>query len=198
MAPLTTGMLSSLEQAIDQIPNQDISYRNQSTCQLKQRTRERLLFRKLVAKLAGEEEDDQVQFMIIQTRKMSSKTGKMSNLELAIDEIPKQDSPFKNQSSAQLKNRTRERSLFRKLAAKLAGEEKGDQVAFMINQSRKVSSKTYVKDVLKSIPKLPDYVELEKKNRQTHAHVHSLIDQILRIAAGSENIESQKKVFENR
>ena len=74
MAPLTTGMLSSLEQAIDQIPNQDISYRNQSTCQLKQRTRERLLFRKLVAKLAGEEKDDQVAFMINQSRRVSNKT----------------------------------------------------------------------------------------------------------------------------
>ena len=125
-------------------------------------------------------------------------TGMLSNLERAIDQIPNQDCPFRNQSWNQLKHRARERHLFRKLVAKLAGEEKDDQVAFMINQSRRVSRTTYVKAVLESIPKQPDYDSLEKKNRQTHAHIHRLIDQILRIAAGSENIQSQKKIFENR
>ena len=52
--------------------------------------------------------------------------------------------------------------------------------------------------VIESIPDLPDYGMLEKKNRPAHAPIHSLIDKILPIAAGSENILSQKKIFENR
>ena len=119
----------------------------------------------------------------------------LSNLKEAIDQIPNHD---RNQTPRQLRQRAGLRLLFRKLLVKLAGEDKDDQVSFMINQSRRVSSKTYVNIVLKPIPELPDYVALEKKNRPTHSHVHSLIDQILRIAAGSENIESQKKIFENR
>ena len=55
-----------------------------------------------------------------------------------------------------------------------------------------------IRKIIKSIPDLPDYVTLEKKNRPAHAPHHSLIDTILHIAAGSENLLSQKKVFENR
>ena len=90
-------------------------------------------------------------------------TGMLSSLGQAIDQIPKQDSPYGNQSLNQLKHRARDRRLFRKLVAKLAGEDKDDQVSFMINQSRRVSSKTYVNVVLESIPEQPDYVALEKK-----------------------------------
>ena len=52
--------------------------------------------------------------------------------------------------------------------------------------------------VVESIPDLSFHGTLEKKNRPAHAPIHSLIDKILPIAAGSENIHSQKKVFENR
>ena len=93
---------------------------------------------------------------------------------------------------------SRERNLFRQLLAKLAGEDKDEQVEFLVHHARKISRKTYIKVVLESIPDPPDYITLEKKHRQTHVSVHSLIDKILRVAAGSENIQSQKKVFENR
>ena len=55
-----------------------------------------------------------------------------------------------------------------------------------------------IRKLIESIPVPPDYDTLEKKNRPAHAPVHSLIDKILPIAASSENILSQKKVFENR
>ena len=71
MAPLTTGMLSSLEQAIEQIPKQDKPFRNQSPNELKHRSKERKLFRKLLAKLAGEDPDQQVAFLANQARKIS-------------------------------------------------------------------------------------------------------------------------------
>ena len=125
-------------------------------------------------------------------------TGMLSSLKQAIDKIPKQDNPFRNQTASELKHRSKERNLFRKLLAKLAGEDKDEQVEFLVHHARKISRKTYIKVVLESIPDPPDYITLEKKHRQTHASVHSLIDKILRVAAGSENIQSQKKVFENR
>ena len=115
-----------------------------------------------------------------------------------IDGIPEQVDTFRNQSMSQRKHRSKERSLFRKFLAKLAGPDKEDQVAFMVYQAQVISSKTYVKAVLKSIPEIPDYLTLQKKNRPTYAHVHSLIDKILPIAAGSEEINSQKRVFESR
>ena len=122
----------------------------------------------------------------------------LSALEKVIDGIPEQVDTFRNQSMSQRKHRSKERSLFRKFLAKLAGPDKEDQVAFMVNQAQVISSKTYVKAVLKSIPEIPDYLTLQKKNRPTYAHVHSLIDKILPIAAGSEEINSQKRVFESR
>ena len=127
---------------------------------------------------------------------MAPVTAKMlSNLEEAIDQIPNQD---RNQTPRQFRKRAGLRLLFRKLLVKLAGEDKDEQVAFMVHQARKVSSKTYIKAVLESIPNQPDYVTLDKKNRPTYFPVRSLLDEILPIAAGTENIPSQKKLFENR
>ena len=125
-------------------------------------------------------------------------TGMLSSLKQAIDKIPKQDNPFRNQTASELKHRSKERNLFRKLLAKLAGADKDNQVAFLVTKARRICSKTYMKVVLESIPNQPDYLTIEKKNRQTFAPVHSLIDEILRIAAGSGNIVSQKKIFESR
>ena len=48
MAPLTTGMLSSLKEAIDQIPKQGKPYQNQTPSELKNRSSERTLFRNLL------------------------------------------------------------------------------------------------------------------------------------------------------
>ena len=76
--------------------------------------------------------------------------------------------------------------------AKLAGEDKKDQIAFMVDRARKMSSKTYMKAVLESIPEWPSYLTLEK-----YTYVLSLINQLLPIAAGSENSLSQKKVFKS-
>ena len=68
----------------------------------------------------------------------------------------------------------------------------------MIKQAKKLSSKTYIQAALKLIPAQPDFLSLQKKNRRYHAHVHNLIDIVLPIAAGSESLLSQKKVFEYR
>lgn len=122
----------------------------------------------------------------------------LSNLGRAIDQIPDQIDSFLDQSEIQKRLRSEERKLFRKLVSKLAGNDKDHQTAFLINQARKISRTTYVQVALDSVPKLPDYAELEKKNRKTYAHVHNLIDKILPIAAGSGSLQSQRKVFENR
>ena len=90
-------------------------------------------------------------------------TGMLSSLKQAIDKIPKQDNPFRNQTPSELRYRSRQRNLFRQLLAKLAGEDKDEQVALLVNQARKISKKTYVKIVLESIPDPPDYNTLEKK-----------------------------------
>ena len=84
--------------------------------------------------------------------------------------------------------RSEERKLFRKLVSKLAGNFKDHQRAFLINQARKISRTTYVQVALDSVPKIPDYAELEKKNQKPYAHVHNLIDKILPISAGSQSL----------
>ena len=122
----------------------------------------------------------------------------LSRLEELIDQIPEQTDAFGDQTETQKRKRTDERRLFRELVSKLAGKDKNEQTKFLIDQARKISRKTYVQITLESIPKPPDYAELDKKNRKTYAHVHKLIDKALHIAAGSDSLLSQKKVFENR
>ena len=73
----------------------------------------------------------------------------LSALEKAIDEIPDQTIAFRNQSQYHYKKRTLERNLFRKLLTKLAGGDKEDKIAFLVNQAQLISRKTYVKAVLK-------------------------------------------------
>ena len=124
--------------------------------------------------------------------------GVLSSLDKVLDQIPDQTNAFRSQTDYQFKKRFKERMVFRKLLAKLSGNEKDDQIEFLINEARLISSQTYVKVTLKSIQKPPDYATLAKRNRQTHAHVHQLIDEILPIAAGSTSLISQMKVFENR
>ena len=112
----------------------------------------------------------------------------LSNGGRAIDQIiPNQIDSFGDQSEIQKRLRSEERKLFRKLVSKLAGNFKDHQTAFLINQARKISRTTYVQVALDSVPKIPDYAELEKKNRKTSAHVHNLIDKILPLSAGSQS-----------
>ena len=88
-------------------------------------------------------------------------TPMLSNLGRAIDQIPDQIDSFRDQSEIQRRLRSEERKLFRKLLSKLAGKDKDHQTAFLINQARKISRTTYVQVALDSVPKLPDYAELE-------------------------------------
>ena len=81
---------------------------------------------------------------------------------------------------------------------KLVGNKSADQVEFLIKQARKISRRTYIQTALKTIPLPPDYCSLQKKDRRLHAHIHSLIDLILPIAAGSESLSSKMEVFQNR
>ena len=124
--------------------------------------------------------------------------GFLSSLHKVLDKIPDQVDSFQSLSQYQVEKRSKDRKMFRKLLSKLSGNDKDDQIAFLINEARTISSQTYVKVALKSIPRPPDYATLLKKNRQTHARVHQLIDEILPIAAGSTSLISQKSVFENR
>lgn len=124
--------------------------------------------------------------------------GMLASLGKAIDQIPEHTDAFRNQSKRFYKARRKERSLFRKLVAKLGGTDKEEQIAFLIDQARKISSTTYIKAALKSISPPPDYGTLPKTQRQNYAHLHQLVDQILPIAAGSESTLSQKMLFESR
>ena len=94
----------------------------------------------------------------------------LSNLGRAIDQIPDQIDSFGDQSEIQKRLRSKERKLLRKLVSKLAGNDKDHQTAFLINQARKISRTTCVQVALDSVPKLPDYAELEKKNRHCPPH----------------------------
>ena len=122
----------------------------------------------------------------------------LRRLQQAVDLIPEQDIPFREQTKYHQSKRLRERKVFRELTAKLAGGSKEDQVVFLINQARKVDRKTYVLAALRSVTIPPEYISIQKDKRPPFAHVHRLIDAILPIAAGSSSIASQKKVFENR
>ena len=122
----------------------------------------------------------------------------LSSLEEVIDQIPDQTQSFRSQTQGQIRKRSKERTVFRRFLAKLSGDDKNDQIAFLINQAQKISRRTYVKVALHSIQKPPDYATLQKRSRETHAHIYQLIDEILPIAAGSTSLISQMRVFENR
>ena len=97
----------------------------------------------------------------------------LSNLGQAIDQIPDQIDSFGDQSEIQKRKRSAERKLFWRLVSKLAGNDKEHQTAFLINQAQKISRTSYVQVALDSLPKPPDYAELNKKYRKTHAHLHN-------------------------
>ena len=69
----------------------------------------------------------------------------LSSLKQAIDKIPKQDNPFRNQTASELKHRSKERNLFRKLLAKLAGEDEDEQVEFLDTMPEKFAGNIYQK-----------------------------------------------------
>ena len=124
--------------------------------------------------------------------------GILLSLGKTINQIPDQTDTFRNQPTSFHKRIFSENTLFRKLVAKLVGEDIEEQIAFLMHQARKMSSTTYIKAALKSIPPPPDYATLQKVQRQNYSHLHQLIDQIIPIAAGSESILSQKMLIENR
>lgn len=91
----------------------------------------------------------------------------LSKLRQVIELIPDQIDAFGDQSVAQKSKRSAERTVFRELLSKLAGNDKAHQTAFLIDQARKISRSTYVKVALESVTAVPDYAQLDKKNRQT-------------------------------
>ena len=101
-------------------------------------------------------------------------------------------------SARQKEDISRRRSFFRKLLEKVVGNDKDQQVEFLIQEARKINKKTYVQAALRSIPMPPDYSSLDKIHRPRHSHVHKLIDLILPLAAGSETATSQKLIFKSR
>ena len=115
MPPLTRSILSSLEQAINQVPEQLNAFRSQSDNEKNQRAKERKLFRKLLVKLAGIEKDDQLAFLV----EVSRKINKKSYVQVTLDSIP---TPPDYSS-------TEKNIIFRRMLAKLTGNEKVDQGA---------------------------------------------------------------------
>ena len=67
-----------------------------------------------------------------------------------------------------------------------------------MHQARLINRRTYVTQALKTIPTLPEYSELTKNERRPFAHVHSLVENVLQIAAGSTSTEVQLKLLEDR
>ena len=67
-----------------------------------------------------------------------------------------------------------------------------------MHQARLINRRTYVTQALKTIPTLPEYSELTKNERRPFAHVHSLVEKVLQIAAGSASKEVQLKLLEYR
>ena len=122
----------------------------------------------------------------------------LSSLQQVIKKIPDQLNAFRSQLPNQTTERSKELKLFRALLAKLAGNDKNHQTAFLVSQAHKICRTTYVQVALESIPAPPNYATLPKKNRGTYAHVHGLIDKVLPIAAGSTSLNSQRLVFKNR
>ena len=116
-----------------------------------------------------------------------------------IKKFPARDDPLQNESNNSRKRRSKERLLFRKLIAKLAGCSVHNQVAFLISQAQKLSSKVEVVEAsLRSLPNPPDFMTLSKTNRRTYSMIHSLVDKVLPLAAGSTSPRSQLKLLEAR
>ena len=86
----------------------------------------------------------------------------LSNLQNAIDNVPEQVNAFKTQSDSEKNERVKERKLFQKLLAKLAGNEKDGQLACLMEIARKINRKTYVQAAVESIPTTADYESREK------------------------------------
>ena len=63
--------------------------------------------------------------------------GMLASLGKAIDQIPEQTDAFRNQPKRFYEARKKERSLFRKLVAKLVGVDKEEQIVFLMDQARK-------------------------------------------------------------
>ena len=97
-----------------------------------------------------------------------------------------------------LAKQSHEGILCRRLLEKLLGNSKQKQLTFLMHQARFINRRTYVTQALKTIPILPKYSELTKNERRPFAHVHSLVENVLQIAAGSASKEVQLKLLEDR
>ena len=91
MAPLTARLLSSLEEVIDQIPDQTQSFRSQTQGQIRKRSKKRTVFRKFLAKLSGDDKNDQIAFLINQAQKISRRTYVKVALHLQITPLFKKE-----------------------------------------------------------------------------------------------------------
>ena len=88
-----------------------------------------------------------------------------------------------------------------KLATKLIKKifyKKTDRLNNVIKHAKKIGRSTYIEKALETIPVPPEYSSLNKKDRAKYSNVHSLLDIILPIAAGSSSPESQLMLLENR
>ena len=87
-----------------------------------------------------------------------------------------------------------------KLATKLIKifNKKTDRLNNVIKHAKKISRSTYIEKALETIPVPPEYSSLNKKDGAKYSNVHSLLDIILPIVAGSSSPESQLKLLENR
>ena len=123
----------------------------------------------------------------------------LENLQKLIHKFPGRTGSFRDQSKKKKEKTARERDLFRQLTVKLAGNNKDEQVAFLLSQAESISSKLeVVKASLNLIPKPPDFMELKKANRRAYSRIFSRIDQILPLVAGSSQPQRQLKLLEAR
>ena len=97
-----------------------------------------------------------------------------------------------------VKKGSREGILSRRILEKLLGNDKQNQLNFLMHQAKVIDRKTYITRALKTIPKPPTYSELTKNQRRAFEHVYSLVEEVVRIAAGSTSKEDQLKLLEDR
>ena len=258
-------LLENLENLIHKLPGRTDSFRNQSKKKKEKTSKERALFRQLTVKLAGDNKDEQVAFLLSQAESITSKlevvkaslnlipkppdfkelkktsrrtyrgiyslidkivplaagsTEPQSQLKLlearwmhvhklqlmpytmnfktllsSIDKLPW---TVKEDGNDSVKKGSQEGTLFRRLLEKLLGNDKQNQLNFLMHQAKVIDRKTYITRALKTIPKPPTYSELTKNQRRAFEHVYSLVEEVVRIAAGSTSKEDQLKLLEDR
>ena len=120
------------------------------------------------------------------------------NFKTLLSSIDKLPWTVKEDGNDSVKKGSQEGILFRRLLEKLLGNDKQNQLNFLMHQARVIDRKTYITRALKTIPILPIYSELTKNQRRSFVHVYSLVEKVVRIAAGSTSKEDQLKLLEDR